>query len=74
MITKESNKLMHRLVHIERPILYLPNLAIHLDRESNDAFKLNKEDHLKPILATTAAEEICGTGVINIILGARDVE
>lgn len=41
----------HRLVKIDRPILRVPNLCIHLKTpDERDAFKVNKEDHLIPIL------------------------
>lgn len=41
----------HRLVKINRPILRIPNLCIHLrSPEEREAFKVNKEDHLAPIL------------------------
>lgn len=39
-----------RLVNIERPVLRIPQLAIHLDREINDkGLNLNKQTHLKPM-------------------------
>lgn len=41
-----------RLLKIERPILRVPNLAIHLTTaDEREAFKINKEEHMQPILA-----------------------
>ena len=41
----------HKLVKIDRPVLRVPNLCIHLKTpDERDAFKVNKEDHLIPIL------------------------
>lgn len=39
-----------KLVKIERPILRIPTLAIHLDRSVNDVFKFNQESEFIPIL------------------------
>lgn len=38
-----------RLVHVDRPLLRVPQLAIHLDREANAGLKLNPQVHLAPI-------------------------
>eukprot|EP00270_Netrium_digitus_P019272 TRINITY_DN7572_c0_g1_i2.p1 TRINITY_DN7572_c0_g1~~TRINITY_DN7572_c0_g1_i2.p1 ORF type:complete len:519 (-),score=152.10 TRINITY_DN7572_c0_g1_i2:312-1826(-) len=49
----------HRLVKIARPILRVPSLAIHLDREVNSAgFKFNTQTHLGPVLATAVKAEL----------------
>lgn len=51
VITKRSDgKLDHQLVHINKPVLRIPTLAIHLDRTVNEAFKFNNETQLLPIL------------------------
>ncbi|PWN99913.1 putative aspartyl aminopeptidase [Tilletiopsis washingtonensis] len=44
-----------RLVHIKRPILRIPTLAIHLDRTVNDAFKFNAETNTLPILGLASS-------------------
>lgn len=46
-----------RLIKLDRPLLRIPQLAIHLDREVNDkGLILNRQDHLAPIygLASSA--------------------
>ncbi|MFD3516888.1 M18 family aminopeptidase [Streptomyces sp. NPDC058657] len=39
----------HRLVNIDRALLRVPQLAIHLDRSANDGLKLDKQRHMQPI-------------------------
>ena len=39
----------HRLFHHEEPLLRVPQLAIHLDREVNEALRLNRQEHLTPV-------------------------
>ncbi|WVQ82981.1 hypothetical protein IAT38_005119 [Cryptococcus sp. DSM 104549] len=51
---KESPKYTSKLVKIDRPILRIPTLAIHLDRTANDSFKFNKETEFQPILGIVA--------------------
>ncbi len=41
-----------RLVKIERPILRIPTLAIHLDDDMRKGFKFNYETQTVPIFAT----------------------
>ncbi len=56
LVRGEDGAIASRLVRIDRPLLRIPQLAIHLDREVNDkGLVLNRQDHLAPVLglATT---------------------
>ena len=40
-----------RLVDFARPIMTIPHLAIHMDRQVNDGVKLNRQNELAPVMA-----------------------
>ncbi|MEE1939441.1 M18 family aminopeptidase [Streptomyces sp. TRM 70361] len=37
------------LVNVDRPLLRVPQLAIHLDREANNGLKLDRQRHMTPV-------------------------
>ncbi|KAL8842675.1 MAG: hypothetical protein Q9170_000450 [Blastenia crenularia] len=54
MVKNEKGEFAQKLVRINRPIIRIPTLAIHLDRQETFAF--NKETQLFPIAGLVAAE------------------
>lgn len=54
---KNSGKIISKLVDIKKPLLKIPTLAIHLDREVNQKFEFNKESQLLPIAGLVHVEE-----------------
>lgn len=49
---KTTNRFESKFVKVNRPILRIPNLCIHLQTgEERQAFKVNKEIHLQPIFS-----------------------
>ena len=69
---EEKGTIEPRLLKVDRCLVRIPTLAIHLQTaKEREAFKVNKEDHLVPILATMARQALetgsveGGTGSIN---------
>ncbi|KAK7049600.1 hypothetical protein VNI00_005631 [Paramarasmius palmivorus] len=52
----KSGNFTSRLVKIDRPVLRIPTLAIHLDRNVNESFKFNQETEFSPILGLVASQ------------------
>lgn len=53
LVRAADGSLSHRLVKIDKPIMRIPMLAIHLQRDIGSAgFKPNAHSHLSPVLAT----------------------
>ncbi|MCX4747511.1 M18 family aminopeptidase [Kitasatospora sp. NBC_01287] len=46
-----------RLVQLDEPLLRVPQLAIHLDRQVNDGLKLDKQRHLTPVWGLGQVDE-----------------
>jgi aspartyl aminopeptidase len=54
MVKGKGGEVVSKLVKLDKPILRIPTLAIHLDRQEN--FQFNKETQLFPIAGLVAAE------------------
>lgn len=50
--TEDALQPATRLLHIQRPLLTIPNLAIHFNRQVNDGVKLSRQKDMLPILAS----------------------
>ncbi|CCG83236.1 Aspartyl aminopeptidase [Taphrina deformans PYCC 5710] len=56
MVEGADGTYQQQLLRIDKPLLRIPTLAIHLDRTQNEAFKFNNETQMTPILGTVAAQ------------------
>ncbi len=56
-----------RLLHIQRPLLQISNLAIHFNRQVNDGVKLSKQKDVLPILGIINSELERGNLLMNVI-------
>ncbi|KAJ9635566.1 hypothetical protein H2204_005740 [Knufia peltigerae] len=54
MVRGRDGNVVQKLVRVDRPILRVPTLAVHLDRQ--ETFNFNKETQLFPIAGLVAAE------------------
>lgn len=54
VLVRDGGDFVQRLVRVDKPLLRIPTLAIHLDRQSN--FDPNKETELFPIAGLVAAQ------------------
>ncbi len=55
LVRDDAGAIADHLVRIARPLLRIPQLAIHLDREVNErGLILNRQDHLAPVLGLGA--------------------
>jgi aspartyl aminopeptidase len=52
LVERDDGKIESVLVNVNRPILRVPSLAIHLNRSVDEGFKVNKEQHLTAVLAS----------------------
>ncbi|MFQ5445206.1 MAG: M18 family aminopeptidase, partial [Nitrospinales bacterium] len=64
----KGSRLESRLLMINRPILRIPQLAIHLNRKVNDkGLILNKQTHMAPTMALADAEMNCETRLRDMV-------
>jgi aspartyl aminopeptidase len=57
--SSDPSKFSHRLVKIDRSVLRIPNLCIHLkSAKDREAFAVNSEDHLMPILCSEVRKSL----------------
>ena len=62
------------LLHIQRPLLQISNLAIHFNRQVNDGVKLSKQKDVLPILGIIHDELEKGNLLMNVITGELNIQ
>ncbi len=63
-----------RLLRINRPILTIPNLAIHFNRQVNDGVAIGKQKDVLPILGIIAAQLEHKNWLVNLIAQELEME
>ena len=62
------------LLHIQRPLLQISNLAIHFNRQVNDGVKLSRQKDVLPILGIINDELEKGNLLMNVITGELNIQ
>jgi len=52
IVYREGNKLISKLVNLDRDLLMIPSLAIHMNRKVNDESSLNAQTDMLPIIGS----------------------
>lgn len=52
VVVQENGQPVEKLVNIDRDLLVIPNLAIHMNREINSGYKYNAQKDMMPLLGT----------------------
>lgn len=56
VIIKEGNRLESKLVSIDRDLLMIPNLAIHMNRDANNNYQYNVQKDMLPLFSMSGEE------------------
>ena len=54
---KTNGQFTSKLVNIDRDLVMIPNLAIHMNREANDGVKLNAQTDMLPLIGSAVAKD-----------------
>ncbi|MDY3015625.1 MAG: M18 family aminopeptidase [Blautia sp.] len=60
VIVSEKGEIKEKLVDIDRDLLMIPSLAIHMNREVNSGYTYNPQKDLLPLYGTAGTEETFG--------------
>ena len=60
IIVRTPEGIATKLVNVDRDLLVIPSLAIHMDRTVNDGYKFNVQKDLLPLLSGEPAENALG--------------
>lgn len=76
-VAVKSDDVMHpdmRLIDEERPLMVVPNLAIHLNKEVNKGVELNRQTDMLPVIGTLQKELEQKDAFLNYLAERLEVE
>lgn len=57
VVTWKENSVRSHLVNIDRDLVLIPNLAIHMNREANEGYKYNAQKDMLPLYGSIAQKD-----------------
>lgn len=57
LIMRENGAIVSKLVNVEKDLLLIPSLAVHMDRQANDGHKYNVQKELLPLYGMAGTKE-----------------
>ena len=57
VLVQEENRIVTKLVSIDRDLVLIPNLAIHMNREANEGYKYNPQVDMLPLFGDETAKD-----------------
>mgnify|MGYP005791177319 FL=1 len=71
VLVKEGNRLVTRLIDLDRDLVLIPNVAIHMQRDVNDGMAFNKQVDMLPLFSAGACEDGDFDALIAEVLGCE---
>lgn len=69
VLYEDNGVLKNTLVDVERDLVLIPSVAIHMNREANDGMKYNKQVDMLPLFGSGSAKDCDLHGVVAKTLG-----
>lgn len=57
VMVKEKDKLVSRLINLDRDLVLIPNVAIHMNREANSGYQYNNQVDMLPLFGDETSKE-----------------
>ena len=74
VVVKENNAFVTKLVDIDRDLLMIPNLAIHMSRQINDGYQYSAQKDMLPLFGEISAKDtFMDTVAQNVGVKAEDI-
>lgn len=70
VMVREGDRIRTRLVNVDRDLLLIPNLAVHMNREANDGYKFNPQTDMIPLFGDGSAKG----GLLKLVASCAQAE